>query len=120
MPAKSVRRHDRIACDAVATISWIGPDGQPRFARGQCLDLSDTGLRITVPTSVPQNSYVTLRVDAIVPGIDVAGTARVRHSRSRGASAVVGLELSQALHGRTLRALRTLSTPVSSSLETSS
>jgi len=65
-----------------------------RYANASCLEISASGLRITVEVfePIPVRSRVALRVDRI----KLAGSATVRHVVRRGAKYLVGLELSQA------------------------
>ena len=101
-PKKQARRRQlRAPCRVPVVIAWTDEDGTERYNAGKCLEFSEAGLRIEVPYAIPYLSYVTLRLESV----GLAASARVRHVRHRGLSAVIGLELREPLRGRVLEAL---------------
>jgi hypothetical protein len=95
MSERDLRRHQRVEYIGPARISWEDAQGIPKYAQGNCLEISASGLRIAVEVFdlIPVRSRVSLRVDQI----KLAGSATVRHVVRRGSKYVVGLELSQTL-----------------------
>ena len=98
------QRATRTPCNIRVTIGWTEEEGnRDRYMIGACVEISATGLRIELPQPIPYLTYVTLRVE----GMGLAISARVRHSRVRGAKAVMGLELSEPIREQIVEALRT-------------
>jgi len=97
---KNARRAVRTSCSVPVFISWMEDDGTEHLARGTCVEISETGMRIKLPRPIPYLSFVTLRLEG--PGLAVSG--RVRHVRRQGLSAIVGLELRQPLKAHVLKA----------------
>jgi len=98
------KRATRTSCNIPVTIGWTEDEGnRDRYMIGACVEISVTGLRIELPQPIPYLTYVTLRVD----GMSLAVSARVRHSRTRGVKAVMGLELSEPIREQIVEALRT-------------
>jgi hypothetical protein len=93
MPNRDLRRNKRTAYSGAIEVSWVESNGEPRFVRGRCLDLSEDGLRMELPIALPVRTVVTLRFDRI----HLAGTASVRYMRRAGMKFVLGFELSQHL-----------------------
>ena len=104
MPLGKIRkRATRTACNIPVTIGWTEDEGnRDRYMIGACVEISVTGLRIELPQPIPYLTYVTLRVE----GMGLAISARVRHSRNRGAKSVMGLELSEPIREQIVEALR--------------
>ena len=67
---------------------------------GKCLDISEEGIRVEVPESIPARTNVMLRAEQL----NLTGSAIVKHIERQGLSYFLGLELSQALLARTLDA----------------
>lgn len=105
MPLGKIRkRASRTACNIPVTIGWTEEEGnRDRYLMGACVEISTTGLRIELPQPIPYLTYVTMRVE----GMSLAISARVRHSRTRGVKAVMGLELSEPIREQIVEALRT-------------
>jgi len=111
MAYRDLRRNKRIPYAGVIQVSWVDVTGQPTFVRGRCLDLSDDGLRMELPVSVPVRTLVTLKFDRI----HLTGTASARHVRRAGLKFIVGFELSQQLSQQVVHKfeiLQPLSAPV--------
>jgi hypothetical protein len=101
-PRKDIRRHERIPCKLSVLLAWIGEDGSDRYARGRCRDVSASGLRIETVDTIPQQSYVNLRIEKW----DLTGSGRVRYTRRGGVANIVGLELHEKIHQELLDRLR--------------
>jgi hypothetical protein len=97
---KNIRRHRRIPYTGPIRVSW-DERGEPRFAMGKCVDISEDGLRIEVPKPVPRGASIHLAAERI----KLAGAATVKHSARRGAMYLLGLELSRAVLQRTIAGL---------------
>jgi hypothetical protein len=68
----------------------------------QCVDLSESGLRIEGQSRLPVGTYLSLRADQLNLGCS-ARVKRVAQERSRF---VLGLELSQPMPDKTLAGVR--------------
>lgn len=99
---KESRRHSRIPFLGPLRLGWCDLSGEPRYAIAKCLDVSESGLRVEVPVSIPQRTSVSLNAERI----KLSGSATVRHVVRHGAKYIVGLELSQKLQEKTAAALR--------------
>jgi len=108
MSRKNIRRHHRVPYLGKVFISWEDPHGQPRFARGKCVDVSEEGMRIETPEPIPVFTNVSIRADQIM----LAGSGTVKHLERRGSHYTLGLELSQALRDQTLNFIRESETSV--------
>ena len=86
-----IRRHPRTAHPAKVRISWIHTDGNPRYAVGRCLDLSEGGVRVESPESVPVRANVLLHSEQMKLG---GGSAVVKHVTRQGVKYTLGLALS--------------------------
>jgi hypothetical protein len=102
MPASDVRKHRRIPYMGPIRLSWEDERGQPRFVQSKCVDISERGLRVEAPQPIPVRTCVMLRAERI----NLSGSATVRHSERYGAKYLLGIELSQILHEKTLALVR--------------
>ena len=82
------RLHPRIPFEAGMDVSW-SLNGESRFARAKCLDISVGGLCLEIAERIPVLTPLRLRADQI----DFIGTAAVRHVQPQGAKYNMGLEL---------------------------
>jgi hypothetical protein len=89
MSQGDLRRHQRAPHPAKVRISWIHPDGLPRFAQARCCDISESGVRIEVPEPLPVRSNLLLHSDQM----KLAGPAVVKHVTRLGAKYTLGLAL---------------------------
>ena len=94
----SKRRHRRRTYTGPVDLSWTDPQGQLKFARGKCLDLSETGLRLESPVPIPVYTSVFLRAERI----RLSGAASVRHVTRVGARFALGMELTEPIAEKTL------------------
>jgi hypothetical protein len=76
--------------------------GGARFASGKCIDLSENGLRIELPVSIPSRTRVQLTTDRI----GLTGSASVKNVERFGAKFIIGLELTETLPNKVREALR--------------
>jgi hypothetical protein len=111
MSTKEARRNRRIPYSGSVRISWEDAHGQ-RFAQGRCIDVSETGLRIELPVSIPLHTPVMLTAERV----GLRGSASVKHLSRFGARHLVGLQLNGILPTEVRDALRdpqALRTPLS-------
>jgi hypothetical protein len=81
-----LRRHHRAPVKTRADLHWEGPDGTLKIARGCCLDVSESGMRLEVFGEIPKpgtSLYVRLEE------FGFAEYSTVRYVQPRG---VVGIE----------------------------
>ena len=95
--AQNIRRHRRIAHTGPVRISWE-ERGEPRFALGKCVDLSEVGMRIESPQSIRPGAVIQLNAERI----KLAGAATVKHVIRQGSKHLLGLELSHAVLAKTM------------------
>jgi hypothetical protein len=100
-PLKDVRRRPRIPYLGRVRISWEAANGESRYADVKCFDVSESGLRIEAPESIPVRTRLSLRADMV----DLAGSAVVKHIARHGSKFILGLELNQNLQSRALAML---------------
>lgn len=93
MSAKHTRWHHRAAYTGLIRLSWENASGHPAYAQGECMDISEAGLKIEAPCPIPLRSYVSWRTER--PGL--AGSASVRYVLRCGAKYTLRLELSQPI-----------------------
>jgi hypothetical protein len=102
VPNNDNRRHQRIPYLGPIRISWEDAQGMQRYTQARCLDVSEGGVRIEVPVSIPIRTRISLRAERI----GLAGSATVKHVARQGTKYILGLSLSQALLDRALIAVR--------------
>jgi PilZ domain len=89
MPRKGdIRRHERVTQAAPVQVSWKDRLGNEKFANAEILDVSAAGMRVKVPESLAEHTFVTLRSDRLA----LHGRASVRSCVRQGAKYLVGLE----------------------------
>ena len=93
VPGKDIRRRRRIPISGLVRLAWVDGQGNAKYAQGNCLDVSESGLRVEVPASIPVGTNLSLSAERI----KLKGSATVKHLVRRGSKFVVGLELSQIL-----------------------
>ena len=102
--AKDIRRYQRILYAGPIRVSWE-EHGQPCFAIGKSVDISEQGMRIEVLP--PLRSGVTLQLAS--ERMRFTGSAAVKHVARRGAKYLLGLELSHPVSEKTIAELAPLS-----------
>ena len=98
---KERRRKTRISYDGPVIVSWEDR-GEPRYARGRCIDVSESGLRLEVPVSIPVRTEVSVNAERI----QVSGQARIQHLARCGAKYRIGVALSHPVKPSLLAVLR--------------
>jgi PilZ domain len=89
MPRKGdIRRHERVPQAVPVQVGWKDRLGNEKFANAEILDVSEAGMRVKVPESLAEHTFVTLRSDRLA----LHGRASVRSCVRRGAKYLVGLE----------------------------
>ena len=102
MSNRELRRHPRLPYVGPVRICSEDARGQAVYGMAQCVDLSESGLRIEGQSRLPVGTYVSLRADQLNLGCS-ARVKRVAQQRSRY---VLGLELSQPMPDKTLAGVR--------------
>src|SRR3974390_832030 len=90
---QNLRRYARFPFLGTVRVSWQDLSGSPKFARGRCLDISASGIRIEVPEPIPLRSYVTVTAEKIGTTVN----ASVRHVARAAGKYLIGLEFSYPL-----------------------
>lgn len=90
---KNARRDERLTLGGNVRLIWQDVRGYEKFARGRCLDVSQSGLRMELPEAIPVRSYVIVRADSV----GMAAHAAVRHCAPHRGKFIVGLEFSVPL-----------------------
>jgi hypothetical protein len=98
MTERNIRRHRRIPYRGPVRISWQASDGQARYIRGSCLDVSEGGLRVETPEPIAARTLILLNAERL----KLSGSATVKHVERRDSKYILGLELNAALLERTL------------------
>jgi len=91
---QNIRRHRRIPYVGPIRISWE-EHGQSRFALAKCVDISESGLSIESPQTVPRGAIIQLGAERI----RLTGAATVKYVVRKGAKFVLGVQLTQATLG---------------------
>ncbi len=94
--SERLRRHPRTPYACPVRISWQDSSGAERWARGKCVDISETGLRIELQDEIPIRTSVVLSAESL----GISGSAVVKNVSRRGLKHVIGLELTQAASPR--------------------
>lgn len=79
-------------------ISWQDTAGQTRYIRGECIDVSEGGLRIETAEPIPVHTLVVMAADRL----KLTGSATVKHVDHKNSKYILGLELSAAALQKTL------------------
>jgi hypothetical protein len=98
------RRDQRIPYASLVFISWKTFDGQRNHVLGRSLDVSARGIAVTLAIRIPVSSFVKIRAY----GLNLDGSATVRHVTRWPAGYVLGLELSAPLDPEVLEQLGVL------------
>ena len=84
---KERRRTQRSPKNAKIRISWSA-DGRERVSQADLLDLSVTGMRLSARDPIPLGAPFRFRVE----GIDLHGSATIRHCLQKGLKYTLGAE----------------------------
>jgi hypothetical protein len=82
-------------------LGWSDMHGCGMSARGKCINISESGLRLSLPVPVPAGVYANFRIERMGFG----GAGSVRYARRNGVNFIVGLEFSGGLRFQTPEAL---------------
>ena len=84
-----------------AAIRLADDDGTRSWVRGETIDVSVYGLGLVFPTHIPIDTEVTVQLC----GVELCGTARVRHSEPCPSGFKVGLQFKETLFLQTVPGL---------------
>jgi len=99
---KDARRHHRVPLVGPVRLSWEDARGESRFAQAKCIDVSESGIRMECPVSIPSGTRVQLSAERI----RLSGTARITHATPYGGKYILGAELAQRTEPKIAAALR--------------
>jgi len=85
------RRHPRYEGDVAAWVAWSDEAGRKRHLMGRCVDVSVSGSRIELASSIQPGTAVTVGI----PRLSLTVSAAVRHCRDAGGRFSVGLEFQE-------------------------
>ena len=88
-----LRRTKRVEHKGRVSLSWSDSTGAVCSCLGDCIDLSAAGMRVRVPSPVPNKAYVALRFKEA----GLHGAASVKSCSRKGLSYAVGLEFTSGL-----------------------
>jgi hypothetical protein len=87
------RRDVRIRYRAPFCVLWDEQSCQPKYAKAVCNEVSEHGMSLETPQSIPVGSRLSLRSESGA----LFGGAVVIHATKRGSTYVVGLEFGYSL-----------------------
>ncbi|MGH9648666.1 MAG: PilZ domain-containing protein [Bryobacteraceae bacterium] len=87
------RRDVRVRYRARFYLLWDEQSCQPKYAKSVCREVSERGMSLETPQSIPVGSRLSLRAESGA----LFGGAVVKHSTKRGLMYVVGLEFGYSL-----------------------
>src|SRR5689334_1054267 len=87
------RKHRRISVPGTVRLSWTDAQGAPKYANARFRDVSEAGIRVELPESVPVRTYVTVSAEKL--GINT--TACVRNSVRIGGKFLLGIEFNSPI-----------------------
>lgn len=86
-------RHPRVPYEGFVSISWKTFEGVRNCALGKCLDVSERGVGLELSSRIAVGSFVKVRAY----GLNLEGSAFVRHVSRQAGKYILGLELSAPL-----------------------
>ncbi len=89
---RDARRSDRYPFAGRVQISWE-ERGERRYGRGKGTDVSQSGMRIEMPVSIPVGTMVLLSAERT----RISGSAKVRNVTRYGSRYLIGLELARSM-----------------------
>jgi hypothetical protein len=95
-----LRQSGRFQYGGKILLSWIDRDNTPRSLSGECLDISEGGIRIRIHSPLEIHTYVSIKF----PGANLHGAASVRSCMRERMGFIAGLQFtggmkfSPALH----------------------
>ena len=83
-----LRNGSRISYQGRVAITWTDGSGNPCSALGDCLDISEKGMKVSLNTPLEVRAYVSIRF----AGANLHGSASVRSSVHRKVDYIACLE----------------------------
>jgi len=96
------RRDVRVRYRAPYYLLWDEQPGQPKYAKAICNEVSEHGMSLETPQSIPVGSRLSLRSESGA----LFGGAVVKHSTKRGSMYVLGFEFGYSLLDEALALVR--------------
>ncbi|MCC6366182.1 MAG: PilZ domain-containing protein [Bryobacterales bacterium] len=90
---KAQRRHDRSPVDGKVQLEWTGPDGTHCSVMAKCVDVSETGMKLSVRDRIAPRTVVNFRAAAL----GLHGSGSVRYCMSHKLEYRVGIEFTGGL-----------------------
>ena len=88
-PKYDLRRKPRTVCSHNVTVVWRDSNGYEKYATTKTLDISETGMCMQLPESLPKLQPLLLRASKL----GLCGNASVRHCmRVNGNQYVIGVQ----------------------------
>jgi hypothetical protein len=85
------RRSPRYPASAVMRVAWT--NNFDKYAMGECVDISRTGVRLLISDPIPVRTRVSFKSDFLA----LSGSGTVRHYRRQNGKYMVGLEFAGGL-----------------------
>ena len=82
------RREQRVRYRATFYLLWDEQSCQPKYAKAVCSEVSEHGMSLETPQSIPVGTRLSLRSESGA----LFGGALVKHATKRGSMYVVGME----------------------------
>jgi hypothetical protein len=83
-----LRQTGRFHFAGKVSLSWVDRDGTPRSLNGECLDISEGGMRIRLKNPLDVRTYVSIKF----PTANLHGSASVRSCVRERMSFIAGLQ----------------------------
>ena len=83
-----LRQTGRFQSSGKVMLNWIDHDGNSRTSRGECLDISESGIRVRVKLALAVRTYVTVKFE----NANLHGAASVRSCVREHIDFIAGLE----------------------------
>lgn len=97
-PAKKAqRRHDRSPVDGKVQLEWTTQDGTHCSVMGKCVDVSETGMKLSVRDRIAPRTVINFRA----AGLGLHGSGSVRYCMSHKMEYRVGIEFTGGLIRKT-------------------
>lgn len=88
-----LRQTGRFQYAGKVLVSWIDRDGTSRSLHGECIDLSEGGIRVRLKNALDVRSYVSIKC----VGVDLYGSASVRSCVRERMNFIAGLQFTGGL-----------------------
>jgi hypothetical protein len=84
----NLRRYPRFPYSGSIRIAWDDPAGYRKTVKAELLDLSEGGMRLSVPEAIPIGAYVFIDY----PKLGISASASVRYCRRGVMKYAIGVE----------------------------